>query len=620
MMDIKRLGGLLLIWGYSQGLMAQERIAPLLNNEALRHAKLPVQLNAATNLTLPFFEDFTDYSPFPRADYWEEQYVFVNNTMGVNPVSRGVATFDALNEKGDLYEQSTSVYSQFYADTLTSKEIDLSTFTIADSIYLSFFYQSKGHGFAPRPSDSLVLYFLKSNGSWQHVWSVGGNIGMPSFAQVMIPLTDTGYFNDKFRMRWMNYATKGLSNSNWNLDYIRLDAGRTAGDTVLNDIAFAQQPGSILNDFYAMPFSHFKTNANSFLKSSLAAVLRNNGLNSVTLNTGFEAIVQDAGTVLGAANSTLPVTANGTSEATFAMYNAGSYNPLPDVQKVVYNHRFYSNSAYSGEYKTNDTLHTQQVFDNYFAYDDGSAEKSYYLKLFGNAPGETAIEYALYHPDTLRGVAIRFAREMPQNTGKEFSIAVYRQIAFGGGVDQEVYREEGLFPSFIDSVDKFTYYPFTDPVLLQPGVFFVSIVQAAGGTSDSLQIALDDNREGANHRYFKVDGTWEASQLEGALLVRPIVGQTPPLSIKNPFQTTTANWQLSPNPVADRVFIDFKQQHFVGSHYQVIDVAGRVLLHGTLTSNHHAVDVAKLPQGMYFLRIEKLQGSASIKRFSKIGQ
>lgn len=600
-------------------LLAQEHIAPLLSNEGLKNVSKPVNLLRPTNLTLPFFEDFTDYSPFPNADKWEQQYVFVNNTMCINPVSRGVATFDALNEKGDLYPQNTWPTDQFYADTLTSKPIDLSTHTVGDSIYLSFFYQSKGNGFAPKPTDSLILHLLKSNGTWQHTWAINGNNGSDSFIQIMIPVTDTGYFNNQFRMRWINYATKSYSNSNWHLDYIKMDVGRTKNDTILKDIAFSAEPYSILNDFYAMPFSHFKTNANSFLHTELVAPMRNNGTNSINANVGYKATVDGSGVALGSATGTASMIALGVGNANFTMYNAGNYTPPVGNNRVVYNNEFYSNSQYAAESKVNDTILHQQIFDNYFAYDDGSAEKAYFLKLFGTAPGQTAIEYALYHADTLRGVAIRFAREVPQNTGKEFAIAVYKSIAFGGGNDELIYQEDALYPAYVDSVDKFTFYPFSQPQLLQAGTFFISIIQAAGGTSDSLHIALDVNRVGANHRYFKVEDTWESSELDGALMVRPIVGAEVALSVDKVAKTSIIpSWNITPNPVVNELTVGFDEHLFIGGSYQIVDLTGKILSTGMLVNKQQKIDVHGMPTGLYLLRIITPDGMFQIKRFSKL--
>jgi hypothetical protein len=53
--------------------------------------------------TLPFFEDFSTSGIFPDQGKWADNYVFINNSFPVDPISSGVATFDAVDSKGDLY-------------------------------------------------------------------------------------------------------------------------------------------------------------------------------------------------------------------------------------------------------------------------------------------------------------------------------------------------------------------------------------------------------------------------------------------------------------------------------------------------------------------------------------
>ncbi len=513
---------LFFITGLVSSLHAQEYTAPLYENQDLQRAIKKTDPGTAakpTVITLPFFEDFTDYDLYPSLERWTDQLVYVNNTMGVHMISRGVATFDALDKKGLPYDTVTP-YHQVYADSLTSQPVDMSLYDPSDSVYLSFFYQPKGYGFAPKPADSLMLFLLKSNGTWEKVWGQAGDTLQP-FRQVMIPITDTGYFYDNFQFRWVNLATKGISDSHWNLDYIRLDKDRAYNDTQIRDIAFTQSPQSILNDFSAMPFRHFKTNPASFLVSNMTSTLRNNGTGQQNVPTGYRARVAATGTNLGTGTATAALPPNTDFNQTFPVYNAGAFTPADPNGKVVYEHRFYCTGSYPGESRVNDTTVFQQVFDNYFAYDDGSAEQSYFLNLLPGAPGTTAVEYAVYLPDTLRGIAVRFARQVPSAAQKEFSVAVYRDIAFNGGTNDLIYQEDFLLPEYEDTANKLAVYRFEQPQFLNTGVFYIGIVQPAGGISDSLHIALDANRSGGNHRYFNVDGSWQPSLLNGALLLRP---------------------------------------------------------------------------------------------------
>ena len=89
---------------YAGALRWNQFQAPRGNNSILKSAK-----KTTTTLTLPFFEDFTGYSASPDSFKWQDAEVYINNTMGVMPVSRGVATFDDLNARGIPYDSFSNV-------------------------------------------------------------------------------------------------------------------------------------------------------------------------------------------------------------------------------------------------------------------------------------------------------------------------------------------------------------------------------------------------------------------------------------------------------------------------------------------------------------------------------
>src|SRR5690606_18109851 len=113
----------------------------------------------------------------------------------------------------------------------------------ADSIYLSFFYQPQGRGFAPETQDSLMLYLKDTADAWIKVWAKEGT-SIDSFRQVMIPITDPAFFHGAFQFRFVNIASINLIDDIWNLDYIRLAANRNMYDTAVNDVSTLNQPTS----------------------------------------------------------------------------------------------------------------------------------------------------------------------------------------------------------------------------------------------------------------------------------------------------------------------------------------------------------------------------------------
>lgn len=116
-------------------------------------------------LLLPFFDNFKKTSVFPDQSKWMDKNVFINNDFALFPPTWNVATFDAIDSKGNLYPDANFV--SFIADYLTSKPIRLDSIfspqpkalSPADSVYFSFYYQPQGLANDPQTRDSLVLEF-----------------------------------------------------------------------------------------------------------------------------------------------------------------------------------------------------------------------------------------------------------------------------------------------------------------------------------------------------------------------------------------------------------------------------------------------------------------------------
>jgi hypothetical protein len=577
---------------------AQENVVPLnFNGEQIKNkGKHTTSRNKTTSLSLPFFEDFTSYSGYPDNTVWVDREIYTNNTMCVSPVSRGVATFDGLNADGIPYEPNISI-GLVYADSLTSLPINLSGNNPGDSIYFSFFYQPQGNGFYPENQDSLMLYFKKSNGAWVKVWSKEGTT-LDSFRQVMIPVADTVYMFDTFQFRFVNKASLNTNDDVWNVDYIRMAANRNMNDTVISDVAFTLNPSFILNDFTYMPYRQFIADPNKERATLLTGAIRNNYPTGQTVNYSYTAREISTNTPL--------FTSSGFSSS----IGSGTYTPIsfPNYTNTIPSPNLYDNFTFENKYiiqslgatdKTNnDTIIRYQRFHNYLAYDDGTAEKSYYLHLFPTLPGKIAIEFHLNKPDTIKGVSIYFGRQVPLAYAKYFSVAVYKSISMGAGSDVKVYQEDLLIPAYQRNDYEWTY-KFSNPVPMDAGTFYIGTIQPALSNSDSLYIGLDVNRVAANHLYYNVVGYWESSTVSGALMIRPILGQIIASGI-NDRLTKEVNVSIAPNPSSDKVQVRFEDNIEVA--YSLCDMQGRIVVSGKIL-NEDWIDIHSLAGGVYFLKL-----------------
>ena len=147
----------------------------------------------------------------------------------IHPWTIGVATFDGLDETGYPHDWSASGATG-WADDLTSKPIDLSSYSIGDSVYISFFYQAGGLGNAPESDDSLVLeFYLPSTSSWQSFWGINGFTSDEWYYEHLI-LDDPNYFQNGFQFRFRSYGSLMGSLDHWNLDYVYLNETRSVAD------------------------------------------------------------------------------------------------------------------------------------------------------------------------------------------------------------------------------------------------------------------------------------------------------------------------------------------------------------------------------------------------------
>jgi len=588
---------------------AQERTAPLNYNPVLKDGyKGGNAVRKATAISLPFFDDFTGGSPYPDAAKWADHEVYINNTMCTGPISRGVATFDALNDYGLPYDTLNN-NDLVDADSLTSVPIDLSANQVGDSVYLSFFYQPGGNGFYPRTDDSLMLYFKRDNGVWEKQWTAQGSTPQP-FKQVMVRVDSQYFFHNDFQFRFVNKAAINTSDDVWNLDYVRMGINRTIADTAINDVAFTTDPVFMLNDYTSMPYRQYLANAAGELVSQQYDSIRNNYSVAQNVNCSYTSRETGSNTLL----FTSPVSASVIAASSIQAQSFPTYTPaFPSpgyYDRVVFENKFFYPPVNASEPHDNDTIVKQQVFDNYLAYDDGTAELSYYLNLSSTLPGKLAIEYHLNQPDTLRGIAIYFGRQVPMATNKVFSVAVYSALQGINNAPNDIllHQEDLLLPHY-GEVNNYWVYRLETPVPLPSGTFYMGTIQPAFSGSDSLYFGLDANRLGGNHAYFNVLSSWQSSTISGAIMMRPMLGQ----AVFNTntddkhVMPVTETWTAYPNPATNTVHFGFTSQKV--ATYELSDVQGRVVMQGQLSSNR-SINIGSLSPGVYFARLS-LNGIAT---------
>ncbi len=269
---------------------AQEQEVPLTVNATIHEAlsKNPGLLNARIastpdTLHLPVVDDFSYEGIYPSADYWTDNYVFINRSFAYAPPTIGVATFDGLDQYGNVYSLTPTASGA--CDTLTSKPINLfddgagHNYALSDSINLSFYYERKGVGDAPESTDSLVLQYYNTDSSkWYSQWKITGGTDI-TFTWVKLDLTDATFLRNGFRFRFINFGSKAGAADHFHLDYIAL---RPYDVNPIVDNAFVYNSPPLLQNYSAMPWRHYvslniSTQSNELPGSVDLKLINNNG-------------------------------------------------------------------------------------------------------------------------------------------------------------------------------------------------------------------------------------------------------------------------------------------------------------------------------------------------------
>lgn len=581
-------------------------------------------------LELPFFDDFARGDTYPASDLWYGPHVFINTTYGINPPSVGVATFDAYNGQGNLHANASTF--PFSADTLTSHPINLN-FAGDTTIYLSFMIQPQGLGFQPGERDSLVLEFYDTAADeWIGAWSAWADFNNQTlnhverlnsqpikviqsdtihktFHRVHFPILDERFLTEGFQFRFRNYASiqqnsmvAGLLSNcdHWHIDQVYLDRERAYNDTVLYDITFARPLGSILKNYEAVPWTHFNTSAQTAeLTNPLQFSILYRNLNLDESPSGRQ--VTRRFSILNHSNN---------DEYAFSGA-ADNIPPLSDflyVRDYVYDFESawedsakYTFTAYlvtedPYPFRWNDTIRYTQVFKNYYALDDGSAEGGYGVFGEGSQTAQVAVQFNTYATDKLVGLYMYFNRTKDDANQKYFKLGVWDDD--NGKPGSLIYEQIGLRPQFLDSLNRFVLYGLDEELHLPKGTFYIGWIQT---TQEMLNVGFDKNRDNSSKIFYNIDGQWKNTAYKGSLMLRPVFGELTEWPTHSELIPVEKTLSIYPNPASHELWVK-SDMPFNQGIVQIYNLLGQQVLTATI-SHGQSLNVSSLSSGTYVVRV-----------------
>ncbi|MFI5204116.1 MAG: T9SS type A sorting domain-containing protein, partial [Flavobacteriales bacterium] len=542
---------------------------------------------------------------------WVDQYAYHNYRYGVNPLTIGVATFDGVDDTGYPY-QFTLPTSYGIADFLTSKPINLN-FPAGDSVYFSFFYQPQGLGEAPDVSDSLVLeFFSPVTGIWEHIWGVPGS-ALVDFTQKVIKIENTDYLQDGFRFRFKNYATLSGNLDHWHIDFVELRRFTSmANATLLDDVAFRFPPYTLLKEHTSIPWKHFKWAPATYMRDTVTIFARNNNHLSSrlvvdTMRVYYKGIEQ----IKIPYPSTSSINPSTNFKLTFDILGAGFvYNDLVNDTSAIFDIEF-AHFTNPDERDENDTTRCEQVFENYYAYDDGTAEAAYGPQGFNS---RLAYKFTIAQPDTLRSVQIHFQPSVTDVSSKPFYLTIWDDDGTSGKPGTVIYENTAqLFPVYTSLRNGFYEYHFETWQVIS-GSFYVGYQQV---DDEKLNVGFDYNLNNKTKIYWSAsaNGSWNQTGFDGSLLMRPVFTSKLDYLMGIPVENNQAFTEniavnVYPNPTTTLLNIECGLE--APFKAEIVDLSGRVISH--YAEVRSSVDVSALNNGMYLLKLSSA-GREVVTRF-----
>jgi hypothetical protein len=640
------------------GPVAAQRVLPTLplTADPGRAAHAPAAsaqgtLQRGTALALPFFEDFT--SPLegaPNAVRWlAKGGALVNNRFALTPLTRGTATLDGLKANGLPYASyfAGGSFPNARLDSLVSQPIDLSGLNASSRVVLSFAWQAGTIVRAPyRNSTSapakLELLVKTNTNVWESLWSAPSTGLRTGFRQQAVALDQAKYLHGDFQFMLVATGNTIENTDAWSVDYILLNRNRGLTDTTHIDGAIGaglagRNPTGGLNSplrrFASMPVWQY--NAASPPSSELTSAL---GVNLTNLNAPLGLSVDVLGTVqelptggpLGTwlQVSVPPIPTNTRRDPRTGAASSVALPTSAAPKRLRYTLSINSREPVGAPTLANDTIYRDVELNNYYAYDDGTAESATYLTAAASgAQYAFAYRFDLNQPDYVRG--LRLLPVYPSTIlgtpsapapvvefgARTLTISVWDDNAGRPAANARVSKTVTI-PAVSPTTAGGQFYQldFDQPVRVT-GTFYVGFAQPSTGRI--VPYGVDYNSTfPAQHLLVREAGIWDTTNFvpsgtfpRGALMMRPVM--TNNVATATASAQESAAYGLYPNPAHGTVTVTGPA--FVRA--AVLDALGRnVWEQPAAQAGKPDLSLPTLPAGVYTVRLTLANGRVVSRR------
>jgi hypothetical protein len=388
-------------------------------------------------------------------------------------------------------------------------------------------------------------------------------------------------------------------------------------------------PPSLLKNYYVMPYHQFDS---TDLKDTISLFVRNSFINATTDIVDFyEAnVVNPASNIAsfsGPSRDFGPLTRN---EIKYPKFNIPT-DIIGDTITIKVDYRF-DVSAEAGEpakVLANNAVSHSQVFSNFYAYDDGTPERGYWL---GDESGyRMAVKYWMRKPDTLQAIKMQLFPVRADNALARFSVCVWKNFGLRSVYNPNdlIYRQpnlklQDLISEFgVDTLNGYYYAPLKPEFVLNGATFplILSDTFAIGLIVDnpnSLTVGYDRNNNQSFFNYY-VDVNsekWTRSTFPGTMIINPVVGKglPPYLTPVKETKSTRYDVKIYPNPAKDQLIIEGITEN---SLVELFALNGSLVKQFQLAQSGF-ISVNELPAATFVIKITNLKtNQTGVAKFVK---
>lgn len=554
------------------------------NLESFKLSKINLSNHSLENIELPIWDDFSSSNKLNNLFWSEGDNVSVKDYFNIDAPSINVIEFDGLNNDGSPYSNDSG-YG--VCDVLVSDNINLSSKSLEDSIYLSFFWNFNINGEFPDYEDSLKIDFLNKNDEWITVWDAnGGLLNFKNQFTFDIVLVKNDFLHENFMFKIYNKGNSEGPFDSWLIDYIYLDKNRNNNDSIFLDRALSFKANKIFKDHISIPYSHILS-SNSFI-DSLSIKINNldNDIQPINYtlksffnndNTGY--IIYD--------NEPLSPILSGYEDRILKTKPIEVSNLLSNNDSSSIEFLFYIESGDSSyinqNFRLNDTMRFSASFNNSYSYDDGTAE---FAAGLNQKNSELVLKHMTFTEDTLTHIEIYFPLNLYSSYSSDIELVVYKDID----------NENSKILSQLSSVnfnDDFNLFKLDNPIIVKDS-FYIGFKQFE---NSFLPVGLDKNSNTSEKIYYKVDNNWfQNNVIKGSLMIRPVFSKSDYVLTNNENKKFKKTISIFPNPSRGIFNLSTKVENI-----SIYSLDGKII---KSAKNTDRINLQEFKNGYYLIQVE----------------